>query len=101
MGRRIERAPGGAWELDENAAVALPHGPAASVVRVHRGTVLVTQAGDLEDHLLEGGQELVLRPRGRAVAWAFTAASVSLSAARAAAARDGSAARGRRPAHAT
>ncbi|WP_041448437.1 DUF2917 domain-containing protein [Anaeromyxobacter sp. Fw109-5] len=74
---------GRAWHLDENSAMRLPRGdPAlgdpALVVRVARGTVLVTQAGDLEDHLLEEGEAFVLAGRGLAVAWAFTDATISV-----------------------
>ncbi len=69
---------GSTWDLDENDAVVIPCGRRGSVVRVHRGTVLVTQQGDREDHVLEPGDELPLRRRGRAVAWAFTAATLSL-----------------------
>jgi two-component system, NtrC family, sensor histidine kinase HydH len=70
----------GAWDLDENEAMALPRGRIGTVVRVHRGTVLVTQEGDREDHVLEPGDELMLRRRGRPVAWAFTDATISLCA---------------------
>ncbi len=78
MARMIRTSPtdaGGPWDLDENDAMALPRG---GVVHVHRGTVLVTQQGDREDHVLEPGDEIPLRRRGRAVAWAFTPATVSL-----------------------
>jgi uncharacterized cupin superfamily protein len=68
----------GAWDLAENATMRLPGGRFATVVRIERGTVLVTQEGDLEDHVLEAGDELVLPPGGLAVAWAFTGASISL-----------------------
>jgi signal transduction histidine kinase len=81
MASTIRTTPTGAlgtWDLGENDAMALPSGSRGSVVRVHRGTVLVTQQGDLEDHVLEPGDELPLRRRGRAVAWAFTAATISL-----------------------
>ncbi len=74
-------------DLDENEVMALPHGRAGSVVRVHGGTVLVTQEGDREDHVLEPGDELRLRRRGRAVAWAFTDATISLCPATAAGSR--------------
>jgi hypothetical protein len=70
---------GRAWHLDENAAMRLPRGKPALVVRVERGTVLVTQAGDLEDHLLEEGEAFVLAGRGLAVAWAFTEATISVN----------------------
>lgn len=71
----------GAWELHENDAMALRRPWRETVVRVHRGTVLVTQEGDQEDHVLEPGDELLLGRRGRAVAWAFTDATLSLRAA--------------------
>ncbi len=71
---------GGAWDLDEDQALALPRGRAGTAVHVHRGRVLVTQEGDREDHVLEPGDQLVLRRRGRAVAWAFTDATISCAA---------------------
>jgi hypothetical protein len=66
------------WKLAENATMRLPRGRSSTVVRVERGTVLVTQRGDREDHVLEPGDELVLEGGGLAVAWAFTAASISM-----------------------
>jgi hypothetical protein len=68
---------GGTWVLQENATLRLPAGDGV-VVRVERGTVLVTQEGDLDDHVLEPGDELVLSCSGRAVAWAFTGAALSI-----------------------
>lgn len=65
------------WVLAANETMRLPGGP-GTIVHVDRGTVLVTQEGDLEDHVLEGGDELVLDRAGLAVAWAFTPAAVSL-----------------------
>ncbi len=65
------------WELAENHAMRLPRRRAATVVRAERGTVLVTRGGDLDDHVLEAGDELVLPREGLAVAWAFTDAVVS------------------------
>ncbi len=73
-----EASTAGAWELAENTAMRLPGGSFATMVRVERGTVLVTQEGDLEDHVLEAGDEFVLHPFGLAVAWAFTDAAVSV-----------------------
>ena len=66
-----------ASDLAENATMRLPRGRFATIVRVERGTVLVTREGDLEDHVLEAGDELVLPAGGLAVAWAFTDAAVS------------------------
>jgi hypothetical protein len=67
---------GGTWVLEENATLRLPGD--AAVVRVERGTVLVTQEGDPDDHVLEPGDELELSCAGRAVAWAFTDAALSI-----------------------
>ena len=84
MATRIRTTPSGAsgaWDLDANEAVSLPRGRAGTTVRVHRGSVVVTQEGDGEDHVLEPGDEIVLRRRGRAVAWALTEATISCAAA--------------------
>jgi signal transduction histidine kinase len=63
--------------LDANATLRLPGGDGV-VVRAEAGTTVVTQEGDHEDHLLQAGDELVLRDRGRAVAWALTGATLSV-----------------------
>lgn len=68
------------FALRENEARRLPLGVMV-YVRVERGTVLVTQEGDLEDHVLEQGGELLVPAGGLAVAWAFTDARVSVRAA--------------------
>ena len=68
---------GKAWDLTENATLRLPAG-IGIVVRVECGTVLVTQEGDLDDHVLEKGDELVLSRPGLAVAWALTDAALSI-----------------------
>jgi hypothetical protein len=73
----MSRTVGETWDLPENATLRLPAG-IALVVRVERGTVLVTQEGDLDDHVLERGDELVLSHPGLAVAWAFTDAALSI-----------------------
>jgi DUF2917 family protein len=67
---------GGTWVLQKNATLRLPG--AGVVVRVERGAVLVTQEGDLDDHVLELGDELVLSRSGLAVAWAFTDSALSI-----------------------
>jgi hypothetical protein len=69
---------GEAWELAENATMRLPRGRSATIVRVERGMMLLTQEGDLEDHVLEPGDELVLKAGPLAVAWAFTEAAISV-----------------------
>jgi signal transduction histidine kinase len=66
------------WVLAENQTMRLPRRRGATAVRVERGTVLVTQKGDLEDHVLERGDELVFRRTGLVVAWAFTEAVISV-----------------------
>ncbi|HEY6098871.1 MAG TPA: DUF2917 domain-containing protein [Anaeromyxobacter sp.] len=66
------------WDLAENAAMRVSRRGVAVVVRVERGTVLVTRQGDLEDHVLEPADELLLPGGGLAVAWAFTAATISV-----------------------
>jgi urease accessory protein UreE len=66
--------------LRKDETLRLPHGVAV-IVRVERGTVLVTQEGDHEDHVLEQGDDLVVPAGGVAVAWAFTEALVSVRAA--------------------
>jgi hypothetical protein len=40
--------------------------------------VLVTQAGDLEDHVLRTGEVLTLPPGGLVVAWALTPSTVAV-----------------------
>jgi hypothetical protein len=66
------------WDLAENAAARVSRARTAVLLRVERGTVMVTREGDLEDHVLERGDELLLPSGGLAVAWAFTAARLSV-----------------------
>jgi hypothetical protein len=65
-------------DLARDATLRLPR--AGALVRVEKGTVLVTREGDQEDHVLEPGDELVVPRGGVAVAWAFTAAELSVRA---------------------
>jgi hypothetical protein len=67
-------------DLRNDDTLRLPQGVAATV-RVERGTVLVTQAGDPEDHVLEPGAELHLPAGGVAVAWALADARIAVRAA--------------------
>jgi Protein of unknown function (DUF2917) len=66
-----------ALDLAENEAMRVSRS-APVVLRVERGTVLVTQRGDYEDHVLEPGDEIFLPRGGLAVAWAFTEATISV-----------------------
>jgi hypothetical protein len=69
---------GEAWDLPADATVRLPRRRSGTVVCAVRGTVVVTQAEDPEDHVLEAGDEITLRGRGLAVAWALTEAAISV-----------------------
>jgi Protein of unknown function (DUF2917) len=60
-----------AWEAREDETRRLMPGRSGLQVRVEEGLVLVTQAGDPEDHVLGPGEELRLAGAGLAVAWAF------------------------------
>lgn len=72
-----------ARDLGENETLRLSLPAVGRVVRVVHGTVLVTREGDQEDHVLEAGDALAVPPaaRGLAVAWALTAARITLQAA--------------------
>jgi len=65
-------------ELKRDATLALPRGAKGVRVQVLRGAVLVTQAGDLEDHVLRTGEVLTLPPGGLVVAWALTPSTVAV-----------------------
>jgi hypothetical protein len=69
-----------AFELPRDATLRLGRG--GIVVRADRGTVLVTQAGDLDDHVLEPGDELHVPRGGLVVAWALSAAALRVAPAR-------------------
>jgi hypothetical protein len=66
-------------ELSQDATIQLPPGRRGLVVRVERGVLLVTQAGDLEDHVLEPTQELRIPCGGLAVGWALAPATVVIA----------------------
>jgi hypothetical protein len=63
-------------ELSQDATIQLPPGRHGLVVRVERGVLLVTQEGDLDDHVLEPAQELRIPRGGLAVGWALAPATV-------------------------
>jgi hypothetical protein len=64
-------------ELKRDATLALPRGASGIRVHVRSGAVLVTQAGDLEDHILRTGEVMTLRPGGLVVAWALAPSTVA------------------------
>jgi hypothetical protein len=61
----------GVLDLEKDATVRVVPGRDGVTVRAVCGTVLVTQSGDLEDHVLERGMERRFRGRGKVVAWAL------------------------------
>jgi hypothetical protein len=66
-------------ELSQDATIQLPPGRRGLVVRVERGVLLVTQEGDLDDHVLEPTQELRIPRGGLAVGWALAPATVVIA----------------------
>ncbi len=62
------------WNLAMDETVRVPAGGQGVLLRAERGVVLVTQAGDAEDHVLTSGEELRLPGGGLIVAQAFEAA---------------------------
>jgi hypothetical protein len=61
----------GILRVRENETVRFRPGRKGLALRAVRGTFLVTQEGDLEDHVLEGEGEFRTGSRGLVVAWAF------------------------------
>jgi hypothetical protein len=68
-------AADGAHALAGNDVLRLPRG---RVLRVVTGRVVVTRAGDPEDHVLDAGAELDLAEYDRALAWALRPSRVEL-----------------------
>jgi hypothetical protein len=64
----------GARELPRDATLRVHPGRRGVVLRADRGVVHVTQAGDLEDHVIEAGEEVRLPRGGLVVAYALQAA---------------------------
>jgi hypothetical protein len=58
-------------DLAADATVRVTPGRGGVTLKAVCGTILVTQSGDLEDHVLERGMERRFRGPGRVVAWAF------------------------------
>ena len=64
------------FDLARDATLRIPRNRGTAVIRVERGVVLVTRAGDLEDHVLERGMELRVSEPGLVVAWALEESTV-------------------------
>jgi hypothetical protein len=59
------------WQLGRDETIRLPLGRRPLVARLERGSVIVTQTGDPEDHVLGAGEEVRLARHGLTVAWAL------------------------------
>jgi len=57
--------------LAQDAVISLRPGRGGLVLSCRSGLILVTQAGDLRDHVLEPGQAFRAHRRGLVVAWAL------------------------------
>jgi hypothetical protein len=64
------------FDLDRDATLRIPRRRGTALIRVERGVVLVTRAGDLEDHVLERGMELRVSGPGLVIAWALEPSTV-------------------------
>jgi hypothetical protein len=84
--RRRRGARDGVHALAENGVLHLPRGSGAAV-RVESGRIVVTRAGDPEDHVLEAGGELALDVPGLALAWALAPSVLAVRSASPAAGR--------------
>jgi len=78
LGRTKSLAPE-TWLAERDQTRRLWPGRSGLALRVLGGRLLVTQAGDPEDHLVGPGGRLVLEGRGLAVAWALEASEVLIS----------------------
>jgi len=68
-----------AWPLHDNATMRLRPGAAGFVVRVDRGSVLVTQEGDPQDHVLGPGDAFRAAGKKAVVLWALSSAGVAVT----------------------
>jgi Protein of unknown function (DUF2917) len=60
------------WRLAQDETLRLDPGKGGIVARAQCGTVVVTQTGDPEDHVLLAGEEMRIPRGGVVVAWALT-----------------------------
>jgi hypothetical protein len=75
---RAGSRPGLVVHLRRDDTLSLDTRRAAVVVRCSRGTVLVTQEGDLQDHVLTPGDELQSGRGGRVAVWALEEGDVAV-----------------------
>jgi hypothetical protein len=79
LSARTGRAPGTLRvALAANATLCLRPGSRRLALTCEAGTLLVTQEGDYEDHVLEPRDERVVTGRGRVVVWALRAGAVAI-----------------------
>jgi hypothetical protein len=79
MTAMVERSRSGRMELPRDATLRLRAGAHGLRIRAEHGTVLVTREGDLDDHVLERGDEILVTGSGLVVAWALAPSAVVLS----------------------
>lgn len=65
------------WRLPADTTLRVEAGRRGVELRCEAGTLVVTRAGDLEDHVLEAGDRIRLWRRDMAVVWALRAAVAS------------------------
>jgi hypothetical protein len=75
-----QQTPGAAQSCDLPKDATVRHRPGRHgvCVRVDRGVVLVTQAGDHMDYVLTAGETLRLPPGGVVAAWALAPATIAV-----------------------
>ncbi|HSB19427.1 MAG TPA: DUF2917 domain-containing protein [Anaeromyxobacteraceae bacterium] len=72
------RVARGTRRLARDDVLAIEPGPGGVVLRALAGTVLATQSGDPQDHVLEAGASVCLAGRGRIAVWALEPAAVEV-----------------------
>ena len=70
-GARGKGAGPGERAVERDGTLRIHPSPAGVTLRALEGCLIVTQAGDREDHVLEAGAVLRLRGTGLVVAWAL------------------------------
>jgi hypothetical protein len=71
-GARVLGSVARVFDLARDGTLALPSSRTWVRIRARSGTLVVTRAGDPEDHVLGVGEEVTLPPGGLVVAWALT-----------------------------